>query len=85
MSFYLFASNWFFEFNLLLLKGAETFFEIFPLIYHSDQNTSIKPSRPNLGQRERINSNFFSYFFVVPQKAFIKPFEAPQRSVKIKI
>ena len=27
----------------------------------------------------------FSYFFVVPQKAFIKPFEAPQRSMKVKM
>ena len=33
------------------------------------------------------NKNLFSHFPVVPQKvfkAFIKPFEAPQRSVKIK-
>ena len=28
---------------------------------------------------------FFSHFFVNAFKAFIKPFEAPQRSVKIKI
>ena len=27
----------------------------------------------------------FSHFFVVPQKASLKPFKAPQRSVKIKI
>ena len=33
----------------------------------------------------KINLNFlFSYFFIVP-KAFIKPFEATQKSVKIKI
>ena len=33
----------------------------------------------------KIKLNFYFHFFVVPQKAFIKPFEAPQTSVKIKI
>ena len=53
----------------------------------------FNPSHPNPGRREKISLKFlFSYFFVGPQKgfmkalkAFIKPFEAPQRSVKIKI
>ena len=52
----------------------------------------INPSRPNSGQREKIKLNFYFhtslwYFkrFYEPFKAFIKPFEAPQRSVKIKI
>ena len=50
-------------------------------------------SLPDPGRREKINLNIiFSHFFVVPQKvfmkslkAFTKPFEASQRSVKIKI
>ena len=33
----------------------------------------------------KIKLHFYFHFFVVPQKAFIKPFEAPQTSVKIKI
>ena len=39
-----------------------------------------------IGRREKVRF-LFSHFFVVPHKvfkAFIKPFEAPQRSVKIK-
>ena len=60
------------------------------IIFHI---TGFNPSRPDLGQREKINLKFlFSHFFVVPQKifmkalkAFTKPFEAPQRSAKIKI
>ena len=51
----------------------------------------FNPSRPNPGQREKIKLNF--YFlrscgtykgFMKALKAVIKPFEAPQRSVKIK-
>ena len=53
----------------------------------------VNPSRPDLRQREKFNLKFlFSHFFVVPQKvlwrpfkAFIKSFEVPQRSVKVKI
>ena len=46
----------------------------------------FNPSRPKPLRREKINLKFlFLHFFVVPQKAFIKPFEAPQRSTKIKI
>ena len=46
---------------------------------------AINPSRPDPGQREKFNLKFlFSHFFVV-LKAFIKPFEAPKRRVKIKI
>ena len=33
----------------------------------------LEPSRPNLGRREKINA----------LKAFIKSFEAPQRSLKV--
>ena len=41
--------------------------------------SDLNPSRPNPGRREKIKLKFlFSHFFVVP-------FEAPQRSVKIKI
>ena len=54
----------------------------------------VSPSRPYLERREKIKWKFlFPYFFfVVAQKgfmkafkAFIKPFEAPQRIVKRKI
>ena len=43
----------------------------------------FNPSRPNPGRREKIKF-LFSHFFVVPQKAFIKPSDAPQRSEKTK-
>ena len=48
------------------------------------------PSRPNPGRREKIKLNFYflcgaSKSFIKALKAFMKPFEAPQRSVKIKI
>ena len=50
----------------------------------------VNPSRPDTGRREKSKLKvIFSHFFVVPQKVlredFTKPFEAPQRSVKIKI
>ena len=49
----------------------------------------INPSRPNSGRREKINLNFYflPYLCYLKKtlKVFIKPFEAPQRSVKIKI
>ena len=44
-------------------------------------------SRPNPGQREKIRLNFYFHISLVVIKAlkvFMKPFEAPQRSVKIK-
>ena len=28
----------------------------------------VKPSRPNPGQTEKINLNFYFHFFVVPRK-----------------
>ena len=34
--------------------------------------------------KQKLKS-LFSHFFVVPQKAFIKTLEAPQRSMKIEI
>ena len=50
----------------------------------------FNPSRPDPGQREKIDLNFYfhtslyaSKGFMKALKAFIKPFEAPQRSVKI--
>ena len=42
----------------------------------------FNPSRPDLGWREKIN---LFLFLKKALKAFIKPFEAPLRSVKIKI
>ena len=51
-------------------------------------NPFVNLSRPDPGRGEKNNLRFlFSRFFVVPQKvkAFIKSFEVPQRSVKIKI
>ena len=52
----------------------------------------INPSRLDAGRREEINLNFIftlpcraSNGFMMALKAFIKPFEAPQRSVKMKI
>ena len=50
------------------------------------------PYRPNPGQKEKIKLIFIitllsgaSKGFMKVFKAFIKPFQAPQRSVKIKI
>ena len=52
----------------------------------------INPSRLDAGRREEINLNFIftlpcraSKGFMKALMAFIKPFEAPQRSVKMKI
>ena len=52
----------------------------------------FNPSRPDLGRRDKINLKFiFILFYGVSKglikvlKAFIKPFEAPQKSVNIKI
>ena len=52
----------------------------------------IDPSLPDLGRRGKINLNsyFHTYLwclkgFMKAFKAFIKPFEAPQRNVKIKV
>ena len=49
------------------------------------------PSHPNPGRRKKIKLNFYFHFslwclkkFYEGLKAFLKPFEAPQRSVKIK-
>ena len=48
----------------------------------------VNPSGPIPDEEGKLNF-LFSHFIVVSQKvllkAFIKPFEAPQRSVKIKI
>ena len=54
-------------------------------------NWLVNPSRPNPGRREKIKLNFYFHASLWCRKrfeafkAFIKPFEAPQRSVKIKI
>ena len=50
---------------------------------------SVNSSRPDPGLREKINLNFIFTLLCSGSKgfikAFIKPFETPQRSVKIKI
>ena len=57
------------------------------------QKRFFNPSRPDPGQREKINF-LFSHFFVLSQKVLWRPlslkrlhktFEEPQRNVKIKI
>ena len=53
----------------------------------------INPSRPDPGRREKILIQIFIFTplcdaskgFMRALKAFIKPFEVPQRRVKIKI
>ena len=52
----------------------------------------LEPSHPDPGQREKINLNFHFHTsswcpkrFYEGLKAFIKPFETLQRSLKIKI
>ena len=42
---------------------------------------------PHPGRREKINSNFYFTLLCGAAKGFValKPFEAPQRSVRIKI
>ena len=44
---------------------------------------NINPSCPSPGEKEK--NDFFLFFFNKALKVFIKPFEAPQRNVKIKI
>ena len=49
--------------------------------YYSNRSCAdvvINPSRPNPKRREKINLNFYFH-------TSLPPFEAPQRSVKIKI
>ena len=62
------------------------------LINYNVRRSSINSSRPDPGRRDKINLNLFftllcgaSKSFMKALKAFIKPCEAPQRSVKIKI
>ena len=47
---------------------------------------SLNPSHPNPGRREKVKLNvyFRTSLWCMALKAFIKPFEAPQRKVKIK-
>ena len=65
-----------------------------PIIYEGRlaERLPTNPSRPNSERREKIELIFIftllcgaSKGFTKAFKAFIKPFEAPQRSVKIKI
>ena len=58
----------------------------------TEKSKNFNPYRPDPGRGEKINLNFIftllcgaSKGFMKTLKAFIKPFEAPQRSVKIKI
>ena len=62
--------------------------------YNASTNSQahVNPSRPNPGRIEKIKLNFYfhpsfgtSKGFMKTLKAFIKPFETPRRSVKIKI
>ena len=44
----------------------------------------VNPSRPDPGRREKINLNFYFHTSLrCLKKAFERPFEVPQRSVKI--
>ena len=48
----------------------------------------LNPARPAHLRHlcyKNLNLNFYFHFFVKTFQAFIKPFEAPQRSMKIKI
>ena len=58
----------------------------------SNFEKELNPSRPDRGRKEKINLNFYfqtscgaSKGFYEGLKVFIKPFEVPQRSVKIEI
>ena len=62
------------------------------IVFGQTSEIWINPSRRDLGRREKINLIFIftllcgaSKGFIKVLKAFIKPFEAPQRSAKIKI
>ena len=63
-------------------------------LYHEHFSETVKkytrfpefnPSRPDLGQIEKINLNFYFTLLCGASKGIIKPFETPQRSMKIKI
>ena len=70
-------------------------FSNFPEIFQFCRKHLFNPYRPDPGQRAKINLNYFYFHtslwclkrFYESLKAFpfIKPFEAPQRSAKIKI
>ena len=47
-------------------------------------NSCLALHVPIPDEEKQIKLNFYFHFFVA-LKAFIKPFEAPQKSVKIKI
>ena len=61
--------------------------------YHYYLHHELNPQRPNPGQGEKIKLNFYFHTslcclkkgFMKALKAFIKHFETPQKSVKIKI
>ena len=69
-TYFLISNNKLLQFKYIL--------NYFMWIYHF---LYFYPSRPNPGRTEKINSNFCFDAF----KVFIKPFEAPQRSMNIKI
>ena len=65
---------------------------IFTSIVTLSSTNEFNPSRPDPERREKINVSFYfcivcgpSKGFIKALKAFTKPLEAPQRSVKIKI
>ena len=50
-------------------------------------SSTLNPSRPDPGRREKVNLNFYFHTSLWWLKRFyegLKPFEAPQRSVKVK-
>ena len=86
----LFKSCW--SKTWLLWKNDLVYATPLILFANSPEKSPFNPSRPNPGRREKIKLDFYFHFFAMPQKGFmkafqalIKAFEAPQRSVKIKI
>ena len=63
-----------------MIRFYLSFFEFLLFIDRCSYKILTLP-RPDPGRREKINLNF--YFQAL--KAFMKPFETPQRNVKIKI
>ena len=75
--------------NNLKLQLTQIALNLEPLVL---KRSYLNPSRPNPGRREKIKVSFYFHVhfgaskgFMKTLKAFIKPFEAPQRSVDIKI
>ena len=52
--------------------------------WHILEKSFFNPSRPDPKQREKLSSVFIFILLCGASKGFIKLFEAPQRSIKIK-